>query len=361
MRIAYVVGTRPNFVKMAPVLAALRARLPAADHVLVNTGQHYDRLLSDVFFEDLDVGAPDHVLGVGSGSHAEQTARTLQGVGALLADQPYDLVVVSGDVNSTLGAALAAARAGVPLAHVESGLRSYDRTMPEELNRVLTDHLSDHLFAHSASAVDNLEGEGIPSERVCFAGNTMIDTLVAMEPRFRAAGTAARLGRSQGGYVLVTLHRPGLVDGPLLGEVMRELGRLSQHLPVVFPVHPRTRLSLDGAVHGPGVQLLEPLGYIDFLSLQADAAAVITDSGGVQEESTFLGVPCFTLRDNTERPITVECGTNTVLGLAPARIGEIPEALERARPAVRVVPERWDGQASARIADEIVRVLSPST
>jgi len=354
MRLAYVVGTRPNFVKMAPVLAALRRRLPGAEHVVIHTGQHYDRELSEVFFEDLGLPGPDHRLGVGSGGHSEQVAKVLRGVGELLAATPHDLVIVGGDVNSTLGAALAAAQARVPLAHVESGLRSFDRSMPEELNRVLTDQLSDLLFVHSASAIDNLAREGIAPERVRFAGNTMIDTLVAMEPRIRAAQAAQRRGLEPGSYLLVTLHRPALVDGPALAQVMAQLGRLG--LPVVFPVHPRTRRALGDAAP-PGVTLLEPLGYVDFLSLQLDSAAVLTDSGGIQEETTFLGVPCFTLRDNTERPITGEEGTNTILGLDPERIADIP-ALLAARAGVRLdPPEGWDGRAAERVADELAADL----
>jgi UDP-N-acetylglucosamine 2-epimerase (non-hydrolysing) len=354
MRLAYVVGTRPNIVKMAPVLGALRRRLPEAEHVLIHTGQHYDRELSGVFFDDLGLPAPDHELGVGSGGHSEQVARTLDGVGALLARSRFDVLVVGGDVNSTLGAALAAAQARVPLAHVESGLRSYDRSMPEELNRALTDQLSDVLFVHSASAVDNLVREGIAPERVVFAGNTMIDTLVAMDGRIGAAGAPARLGVPAGEYLLVTLHRPALVDGPQLDAVMAELARLD--MPVVFPVHPRTRRRL-GAGAPAGVRLLDPLGYADFLSLQLGSAGVLTDSGGVQEETTFLGIPCFTLRANTERPVTVEHGTNTILGLDPGRIAGIP-ALLAARDGSRPgPPPRWDGGASDRVAGELAARL----
>ena len=357
MRLAYVVGTRPNFVKMAPVLAALRRRLPAAEHVLIHTDQHYDRALSDVFFDDLGLPPADHHLGVGSGAHSEQVGRTREGVGALLARRPYDLVVVGGDVNSTLGAAVATAQAGVLLAHVESGLRSHDRSMPEELNRVLTDQLSDVLFVHSESAIENLAREGIAPERVVFAGNTMIDTLVAMEPRIRAADAPGRLGLTAGEYLLVTLHRPALVDGPRLDLVMSELRRLAHALPVVFPVHPRTRHALAGA-DVTGIRLLDPLGYVDFLSLQMGSAAVLTDSGGVQEETTFLGIPCFTLRANTERPVTVDHGTNTVLGLEPSRIAQIPAALASRNGRVPTAPERWDGEASERVAEALAQRLN---
>src|SRR5687768_409828 len=351
MRITYVVGARPNIVKMAPVLRALRRRMPAADHVLIHTGQHYDRLMSEVFLEQFRMPLPDHMLGVGSGTHSEQTARVMAGLEACFRDERPDLVVVSGDVNSTLAAALTAAQLGLPLAHVESGLRSFDRTMPEELNRRLTDHVADHLFVHCADAQENLLREGIPAERIVFAGNTMIDSLMAMEPIFRNRDAAGRLGCEPGRYLLVTLHRPALVDGPLLLEVMEELRRLSGQVEVLFPVHPRARLTLEGRDFGRRVRLLDPLPYVDFLSLEADAMAVLTDSGGIQEETTFLGVPCFTLRNNTERPITVSHGTNTLLGLEPARIPDMLSALEQ--PPPRVVPPRWDGRAAERIADVI--------
>jgi UDP-N-acetylglucosamine 2-epimerase (non-hydrolysing) len=352
MRIVYVVGTRPNFVKTAPVIGALRERLPEGNHTIVHTGQHYDRLMSEVFLEELGVPEPDHMLEVGSGSHAQQTARVMERLEPVLAEERPDLVMVPGDVNSTLAAALTAAKMQIPLAHIESGLRSFDRTMPEELNRIVADQLSDHLFIHSPEANDNLHAEGIPAARIHLVGNTMIDTLVALEERFRAIGTAAKLGVETGGYVLVTLHRPALVDGPLLTETVERLADLARELPVVFPVHPRTRKMMEAidAEH-PGLHLCEPLGYLDFLSLLADAGAVLTDSGGIQEETTYLGIPCFTLRANTERPITITAGTNTLLDLDPAAIAQIPQALSQ-RPAKRAAPPPlWDGHAAERIAD----------
>lgn len=352
MRIVYVVGTRPNFVKTAPVIGALRGRLPEGRHALVHTGQHYDRMMSAVFLEELGVPAPDHMLEVGSGSHAEQTARVMERLEPVLAEERPDLVVVPGDVNSTMAAALTAAKMGIPVAHIESGLRSFDRTMPEELNRVLTDHLSDHLFIHSPEANDNLHAEGIPAERVHLVGNTMIDTLVALEGRFRAAGAASKLGVEPGSYVLVTLHRPALVDGPLLPKTIAELAGLAREMPVVFPVHPRTRSMMEGVEPDhPGLLLSEPLGYVDFLSLLADAGAVLTDSGGIQEETTYLGIPCFTLRDNTERPITLTAGTNHLLGLDPATISTIPSALASSSERPVEPPPLWDGRASERIAE----------
>ena len=354
MRIVYVIGTRPNFVKTAPVISALRRRLPEGRHTIVHTGQHYDRLMSEVFLEELAVPAPDHMLEVGSGSHAQQTARVMERLEPVLDDEAPDLVMVPGDVNSTLAAALTAVKMQLPVAHIESGLRSFDRTMPEEVNRIVADELSEYLFLHSDEAIENLRAEGIPDERMHFVGNTMIDTLVALEDRFRAAGSAARLGVTPGEFALVTLHRPALVDGPLLPETVRRLAVLAREMPVVFPVHPRTRKMMEAVESDhPGLLLSEPLGYLDFLSLLADAGAVLTDSGGIQEETTYLGIPCFTLRDNTERPVTIRAGTNTLLGLNPAAIAGIPAALS-SRPAERPEPPPlWDGRAAERIADVI--------
>jgi UDP-N-acetylglucosamine 2-epimerase (non-hydrolysing) len=354
MRIVYVVGTRPNFVKTAPVIAALRARLPDGRHTIVHTGQHYDRLMSDVFLEELGVPAPDHMLEVGSGSHAAQTARTMERLEPVLANERPDLVVVPGDVNSTLAAVLVAVKMGIPVAHVEAGLRSFDLTMPEEVNRIVADRFAEYLFLHSEEAIENLRAEGIPDERMHFVGNTMIDTLVALEDRFRTAGAAAKLGVEPGSYALVTLHRPALVDGPLLAETVEQLATLAESLPVVFPVHPRTRKMMEGIGRKqPGLMLIEPLGYLDFLSLEADAGAVLTDSGGIQEETTYLGVPCFTLRANTERPVTIRAGTNTLLGLDPAAIASIPGALASRSEAPTEPPPLWDGHAAERIADVI--------
>ena len=352
MKLMYVVGARPNFVKLAPVIAELRRRHPGTADVLVHTGQHYDALMSDVFLDELGVGPPDHLLGVGSASHAVQTARVMERIEPVLLAERPDLVIVPGDVNSTLAVTLVAAKLGVRLAHLEAGLRSFDRTMPEEINRIVADEFADVLFVHCSDAVVNLGREGIEAERIHFVGNTMIDTLVAMEDRFRAIGCAARLGLDPGDYLLVTLHRPALVDGPLLAAALDALVLVARSLPVVFPVHPRTRKML-GAGPWPGVTLLEPLSYVDFLSLEAEAAAVLTDSGGVQEETTYLGVPCFTLRENTERPVTIRAGTNTLLGLDPGRIAEIPALVGLARPAGP--PALWDGRASERIADVLDR------
>jgi UDP-N-acetylglucosamine 2-epimerase (non-hydrolysing) len=251
---------------------------------------------------------------------------------------------------------LTAVKLGIPVAHIESGLRSFDLTMPEEVNRIVADRFSRDLFLHSEEAAANLRAEGIAEARMHFVGNTMIDTLLALEDRFRALGTAARLGVEPGAFVLVTLHRPALVDGPLLAETVAQLAALAGEMPVVFPVHPRTRKMMENleAADSPGLHLIEPLGYLDFLSLLADAGAVLTDSGGIQEETTYLGIPCFTLRDNTERPVTIEAGTNTLLGLDPAAIAGIPAALAARGVAPSEPPPLWDGRAAERIADVVL-------
>ena len=359
MRLLHVVGTRPNFVKMAPVVAALRAIDPDGRHALVHTGQHYDRMMSEIFLEELGVPAPDHLLGVGSGSHAEMLARVLSAIAPVIEAEDPELVIVPGDVNSTLAAALACAHLQVPLAHVESGLRSFDRTMPEEVNRVLTDQVSDLLFTHSPEALPNLEREGIGWERVRFVGNTMIDSLVALQDRFRDRRSCQQHGLERGSYLLVTLHRPALVDGELLDLAITELSAIAAEMPVLFPVHPRTRSRLGGTAAdlAPGLHLIDPVGYLDFLSLEADAGAILTDSGGIQEETSYLGVRCFTLRDNTERPVTIEAGTNILLGLDPARIAEIPALIAESAGAIAEPPPLWDGRAAERVAAEVAEHL----
>jgi UDP-N-acetylglucosamine 2-epimerase (non-hydrolysing) len=348
-RITYIVGTRPNFVKMAPVIARLRERLPGVDHSLIHTGQHYDAAMSEIFFEELGgLPDPDHLLEVGSGTHSQQTARVMERLEPIIESERPDLMIVPGDVNSTLAASLVAAKAQVPLAHIESGLRSFDPTMPEEINRILTDRLSEYLFLHSDEAVENLRSEGVNEERMHFVGNTMIDTLVALENRFRALGAAEAHGLRPGSYLLVTLHRPALVDGPLLGATIDRLAQVAEQMPVIFPAHPRTRRGIGTSPEW----ISEPVGYLEFLSLEADAAAVLTDSGGIQEETTYLGVPCFTLRANTERPVTIRAGTNTLLGLDPDRIREIPELLTQRNDSPEP-PPMWDGRASERVADVV--------
>jgi UDP-N-acetylglucosamine 2-epimerase (non-hydrolysing) len=358
--IAHLVGARPNFVKVAPVVRALRLRAPEVRQTLVHTGQHYDRELADVFVEELGLPEPHYYLGVGSGPHGAQTGRALERVEAVLERERPDVLLVPGDVNSTLAGALAAVKLEIPVAHLESGLRSFDRTMPEEINRILVDQISDSCFTHSPEAPANLQREGIADDRVFPVGNTMIDSLIQMRARIARSDVHRRLRLERGGYLLVTLHRPKLVDGPLFETVLERLATLSRRLPVVFPVHPRTRTRLPAGLgdgDGHGLRLIDPLGYVDFLALEADAAGVVTDSGGVQEETTFLRVPCFTLRNNTERPITLTQGTNRLLGLDPDALHDVPDLLEH-RVVPVAPPPGWDGKASERVVDCLLSTLA---
>jgi UDP-N-acetylglucosamine 2-epimerase (non-hydrolysing) len=357
--VVHVVGARPNYMKVAPVYAALESR-GAVEQRLVHTGQHYDRDVNDIFFAELPLPEPHEQLAVGSGLHGAQTGRALAELERVFLEWEPDLVLVPGDVNSTLAAALAAVKLGVPVCHLEAGLRSFDWTMPEEHNRRLTDHLASLLLTHSEEAHDNLQAEGITGNAVVFVGNTMIDTLLANVDKARELAAWRGFGLAQRGYVLVTLHRPALVDDPtLIVETLLALERLAEQVPVLFPVHPRTRARLEAAgVLPERVQLVAPLGYSAFLSLQTGAAAVVTDSGGVQEETTALGIPCFTLRANTERPVTISHGTNVLLGLDPRRIAEIPARL--AAPRKTVVPPLWDGQAGSRAAAAIENAMYAS-
>jgi UDP-N-acetylglucosamine 2-epimerase (non-hydrolysing) len=349
-----VVGARPNFMKTVPVIAALARRPDPVRHTLVHTGQHYDDAMSQIFLEELGVRPPQHMLGVGSGPHGAQTARVMERIEPILEQERPDVILVPGDVNSTVAAALVAAKLDIPVGHIEAGLRSYDRAMPEEINRILTDQMSSLLFIHSPEARDNLLREGCADERIHAVGNTMIDTLVAMRPRIRALGAAARHGVAPGRYLVVTLHRPALVDGPLLADAIAAIDEIARDLPVIFPLHPRTGKAMERggvAFSNPAVRLLEPLGYLEFLSLLEQAAGALTDSGGIQEEATYLGIPCFTLRDNTERPVTCELGTNTLLGLSPERIREVPALIAGARDGRATVPPGWDGAAAERLVD----------
>ncbi|WP_128977683.1 non-hydrolyzing UDP-N-acetylglucosamine 2-epimerase [Streptomyces roseicoloratus] len=348
MRIICVAGARPNYMKIKPVMDALEAR--GAETVLVHTGQHYDPAMNDVFFRDLGLRPPDHLLGVGSGSHATQTGRVMAAFEPLVEELAPDLVVVVGDVNSTLACALVTAKAGPLLAHVEAGLRSRDWSMPEEVNRVATDRISDYLLAPSEDAAENLRAEGYHDDQVDVVGNVMIDTLFANLDRARESGTLSELGLSQGEYGLVTLHRPANVDEPdVLAGLLKGLGEVAAHCPLVLPVHPRAAEKIDALGVPGGIRLVPPAGYLDFIALQAGARVVLTDSGGVQEETTALGVPCVTLRDNTERPITVEQGTNVLAGRDPERIVATALRLLASPPPPRR-PELWDGHAGERIA-----------
>lgn len=358
MRVICVAAARPNFMKTKPVLDALEER--GVEVLLVHTGQHYDTSMSQVFFDELGLRSPDVHLEVGSGSHAAQTGAVMIAFEPVVDGFASDVVVVVGDVNSTAAAALVGAKAGCLVAHVEAGLRSRDWSMPEEINRVVTDRVSDHLFAPSPDAVDNLRAEGYRDDQVHLVGNVMVDTLLANLDRARTGPTLVELGLDRGGYGLVTLHRPANVDDPsVLAGLLDALGEIASQVPLVFPVHPRTRAVIDAAAVHADIRLTDPFGYLDFVALEAGARLVLTDSGGVQEETTVLGVPCLTLRDNTERPITVTEGTNVVVGRDPARIVAearrvICDGVDARRPAL------WDGRAGERIAEIIVAGGRPS-
>lgn len=352
MNLLAVVGARPNFMKIAPLLWEIQRR-SGIRATLVHTGQHYDERMSKLFFEQLRIPRPDIDLQVGSGSHAAQTAEVMKRFEPVVLERKPDAVVVVGDVNSTIACALTAVKLGVPVAHVEAGLRSFDRTMPEEINRLLTDAISQWLFVTERSGIENLRREGIPEERIHFVGNVMIDTLLACRERCEESAILAEMGFRKRGYGVLTLHRPANVDDPtVLGRLLSAIERLQRELPIVFPVHPRTRKTLPLAVERmPGLRLTEPLGYLDFMCLMSHARLVLTDSGGIQEETTVLGIPCLTLRNNTERPATVEQGTNVLVGLDPERIIAVGlQALANGTGRKRV-PDLWDGQAAARIVD----------
>jgi len=353
VRLACVVGARPNFVKLAALLAECAHR-PGIEARTVHTGQHYDRAVSGAFFEELELPPPDLHLGVGAAPPLAQLGRMLEALGPALAELRPDCVIVVGDVTSTLAGALAASRLGLPLAHVEAGLRSFDPAMPEEINRRLTDALSDRLFASEESAVQNLLREGVASTRIALVGNVMIDTLLRFQPRAARSGILDRLGLEAGGYAVLTLHRPSTVDDPeRLTSLLGAIAGACRTLPVVFPVHPRTRGRLPASA--AGIRTIDPLGYLDFLRLESQARVVLTDSGGVQEETTVLGVPCLTLRDRTERPVTVTRGTNRVIGIDPATVASAcAEALSAPRPSP-ARPPLWDGRAAARILDHLER------
>lgn len=355
MQILHVVGARPNFMKVAPVHRALSTR-PGIKQMLVHTGQHYDVNMSDVFFQQLSIPNPDVNLGVGSGAHGKQTAEIMIGFENLVQGRRPDLVLVYGDVNSTVAAALVCAKLGIKIGHVEAGLRSFDRTMPEEVNRLVTDQLSDMLFTPSDDGDKNLEREGIAKEKVFLVGNVMIDTLVRLLPSARAVS----LDDLPAKYVLVTLHRPSNVDdAESLRKLLETLAAISQQVPVVFPVHPRTRqrikdLSMNLPT-GDRLVLSEPRPYIEFLALQNRATAVATDSGGIQEETTFLGVPCITIRENTERPVTVTQGTNVLVGRDLAALKNAVQNVLAGKTKPHRIPPLWDGKASERIADIIAK------
>ena len=367
MKIIFISGARPNYMKIAPMIWEIQRlkKQGVADiqFVLIHTGQHYDPQLFDVFFRDLDLPAPDYSLDVGSGSHTYQTAQIMERLEPILQKETPELVVVVGDVNSTVAAALTASKLGIPVAHVEAGLRSFDRTMPEEINRLVTDTLSDYLFVSEESGKENLLREGVDPGKIFFVGNVMIDSLQQSRYLWESSRIHDEMDLRQREYGVVTLHRPSNVDNPArLRAIMGALAEVSKNIPIIFPIHPRTRKQLEqmngstpslrlrsGRIEANGVYGLEPLGYHDFMALVAGARIVLTDSGGIQEETTFLNVPCLTLRPNTERPVTVTHGTNRIIGTSPAAIvEEAARILKSPRPELPA-PPLWDGRAAERI------------
>jgi UDP-N-acetylglucosamine 2-epimerase (non-hydrolysing) len=353
-------------MKVAPLDIAFQ-KLSSISHRIVHTGQHYDANMSKVFFEDLKLPHPHVYLGVGSGSHAVQTAKIMVEFEKVVLVEKPDLVIVVGDVNSTVACALVCSKLLIPVAHVEAGLRSFDRTMPEEINRILTDALSGYLFVSEPSGVTNLRNEGISESKIFIAGNVMIDSLVRFQPKARLSKIRQSLGVADGKYALVTLHRPSNVDiKENLANLLLTLGRLSRTQPVIFPVHPRTRRMIDNfklieILHSnPNLILCEPVGYLDFLCLLEFAGVVITDSGGIQEETTFLGVPCLTMRENTERPVTVTEGTNRLMGFNYELVVNEAEKIFQGKPKKGKIPELWDGKAAERIVKTIVERILPN-
>ncbi|MBI3258748.1 MAG: UDP-N-acetylglucosamine 2-epimerase (non-hydrolyzing) [Ignavibacteriae bacterium] len=359
-KIISVVGARPNFMKVAPIHRAFN-KYPNVEHLILHTGQHYDAAMSDAFFQDLDMPQPAYFMGVGSGSHAEQTAKVMVEFEKAMLELKPDFVIVVGDVNSTIACTLTSVKMGIPTAHVEAGLRSGDRGMPEEINRIATDSICDYWFVTEQSGLDNLLQNGSPKEKVFFVGNTMIDSLHYALPKADKSDILNEIGLKPKEYVLVTMHRPSNVDEPKqLGELLEILAELSKDRIVVFPVHPRTRKNI--ASHGlnriieqnPNIKLIDPQGYISFLAMMKNSDFVLTDSGGIQEETTALGVPCMTIRTTTERPITCEIGTNTLIEPTSDGIRKGIHSILNSRRKTGQIPPLWDGHASDRIAEIIV-------
>jgi UDP-N-acetylglucosamine 2-epimerase (non-hydrolysing) len=354
MKYLLVAGARPNFMKIAPIQKAFSSRRTGAKVLLVHTGQHYSRNMSDDFFRDLAMPAPDVNLEVGSGSHAEQTARIMIAFEPVCLAHRPDWVIVAGDVNSTIACALTAKKLGVRVAHIEAGLRSRDMSMPEEINRICTDAISDLLFTTDTNANQNLEKEGVASEKIHFVGNTMIDTL--LQHIGDASGLPLPDGAAPGSYAVLTLHRPANVDSPeRLAVLFEAINAIAGRIPIVFPVHPRTAPKLEAQTLHSGIRITEPMSYVPFLGLIARSRMVLTDSGGIQEETTVLGVPCLTMRPNTERPITCEVGTNCLVGTDPRKILEGATAVLNGNSRPGGIPEKWDGRAAERIVDVLLR------
>ncbi|HEY2461034.1 MAG TPA: UDP-N-acetylglucosamine 2-epimerase (non-hydrolyzing) [Candidatus Acidoferrum sp.] len=364
LKIINIVGARPNLPKIAPLIKEMRLH-PEIDPVLVHTGQHYDEKLSDIFFRQMGIPAPDVNLEVGSGSHAAQTAEVLKRIEPVLLEHRPGLVLVVGDVNSTIAVSLAAAKLGIPIAHVEAGLRSFDRSMPEEINRILTDALADYLFVTEEDAIQHLLKEGRPPTAIHFVGNVMIDSLLHFLPIAQKSSIGRDLGLLDRGanwrhFAVLTLHRPSNVDSmDTLAPLLHAIDKIAAQIPVIFPVHPRTqqRLAQSGVAHHPNLKLIAPVGYLDFLCLLSKSTLVLTDSGGIQEETTALGVPCLTLRENTERPITIHQGTNLLVGTDPQKIIAAAQDILAGKNKPGRIPPLWDGKAASRIVDILLQLV----
>jgi len=361
-KIISVVGARPNFMKVAPIHRVFKEYEKDILHLICHTGQHYDEKMSKIFFEELELPKPDFYLGVGGGSHAVQTAAIMVEFEKILMAESPDLVIVVGDVNSTIACTLVAKKMNIKVAHVESGLRSFDRAMPEEINRILTDAISDYLFISESSGVDNLLKEGVSKDKIFLVGNVMIDSLVNNAAKIAASPILGSMGLKTGGYILTTLHRPSNVDEKdSLTRIVHILNKYAEKHKIVFPVHPRTRskmetFGLSGEI-SPNILLCDPIGYTDFLSLMEHAALILTDSGGIQEESTYLGVQCVTLRNNTERPVTVELGTNHLIGTDIGKVDQAMQAILDGQVKKGTIPPLWDGKAASRICAQLTGLL----
>lgn len=365
MKIINVVGARPNFMKMAPIIEQMNRHPEKIEHILVHTGQHYDEKMSKAFFDDLGMPKPDIDLGVGSGSHAEQTAKIMISFEKVCLKEKPDLIVVVGDVNSTVACTITAKKLGIKVAHVEAGLRSRDMAMPEEINRLCTDILCDYLFTTDYLANENLIAEGISGDKIVFVGNVMIDTLLKHCDVVKELRVIDKMGLRRGEYAVLTLHRPSNVDDPeTLKDILGALDKIGQELPIVFPIHPRTRKMVErnelmhffsNELKSCGILLIEPLSYLDFLHLCMHAKMVLTDSGGLQEETTVLGIPCITLRHNTERPVTCEIGTNVIVGNDPEKILTAAFSVLDGKGKKGNIPQKWDGKSARRIVDHLLK------
>ncbi len=372
IRLFHVVGARPNFMKIAPIVREMLKYPDQFQQILVHTGQHYDDMMSKIFFDDLELPKPDIYLEVGSGSHAQQTAQIMSAFEPVLLKHGPDLIIVVGDVNSTIACSLVATKMGIQTVHVEAGLRSFDRTMPEEINRLLTDQISDLLFVSEPSGLTNLRQEGITEQKIHFVGNLMIDSLLHFREKALQSSVLDRFGLSDSEYIILTLHRPSNVDNlEPFKNILNALIKISEQIPVIFPVHPRTRKMIsefglekaffnlkdqETPIAQKGINLVDPLGYLDFYKLMMEAKVVLTDSGGIQEETTFLGIPCLTLRENTERPVTVTEGTNIVVGTDPKTIYDECFSILRNGGKKGNIPKFWDGKTAQRIVDVLIKM-----